>query len=94
MVIDLSDAWLEWHELCELDRCSLEHINQLCVVSNRLFRKALKKLPKGVASIEQLSSVLTNDPISEFQKGNEFRHIFRLMECELLPAGEKKERQQ
>lgn len=93
---DLTDAWLEWRETCELDKCAPEHINQLCVVSNSMFRRAIRKLPEGTACIEQLSSLLpdTDEQISEIQERNAFRHTFRLMECELLPAGEKTERQQ
>ena len=93
---DLTEAWLDWRETCELDKCSPEHINQLCVVSNSMFRRAVQKLPEGTACIEQLSSLLpdTDEQISEIQERNAFRHTFRLMECELLPAGEKTERQQ
>lgn len=93
---DLTAAWLEWRELCELDKCSPKHITQLCSASNGWFRWALQRLPQGTACIEQLSSLLpdTDGETGEMQERNEFRRTFRLMECELLPPGEKPERQQ
>ena len=96
-MIDLTDAWLEWREVCELDKCSPEHITQLCLSSNALFRKALQKLPEGTACIEQITSPFPDtddEETGEMRERNEFRRTFRLMECELLPAGEKTERQQ
>ena len=91
---DLTEAWLDWRETCALDKCSPEHISDLCAVSNSMFRRALARMETGTVSIERFSSLRHDEPVSDVARKNALRHTFHLMETELLPAGEKEERQQ
>lgn len=76
-LIDLSQAWLEWYETCELDKCSEQNIADLCYVSNHMFQKALKKIPSTQYSLLQLPSKTKSDPYA-------YRYAFHLMEAELF----------
>ena len=79
MDTDLTDAWLEWYDTCLLDKCSPEHISQLCRASNESYRKALTKLPPNIIFIEQLAqSQDASDP--------DFRQTFHIMETYLIPV--------
>lgn len=91
---DLTNAWAEWHETCELDKCSEENIHDLCVRSNKQFDNAVEKLK----SYHSSGTLLQRPEECKSDRENEnkyaMRYTFHLMESECLPSGPKEERQQ
>ena len=51
---DLTYAWQEWHETCELDKCSEQNITDLCERSNSMFARAISIMPDGISSLLQI----------------------------------------
>ena len=90
-VKDLTCAWQEWHETCELDKCSEQNIADLCERSNSMFARAISIMPDGVSSLLQIPKRDT-DNLATRQYVQ--RYTFHLMEGYCLPVGTKEERQQ
>lgn len=88
---DLTCAWQEWHETCELDKCSEQNIADLCERSNSMFARAISIMPDGVSTLLQIPQCDTDNPAT--QKYIQ-RYTFHLMEGYCLPVESKEERQQ
>ena len=88
---DLTCAWQEWHETCELDKCSEQNIVDLCECSDRMFSRAISKIPQGQSSLVQIPR---SDEENPSNRQYIQRYTFHLMEGYCLPPGDKEERQQ
>ena len=82
-MIDLTDAWNEWHEQCQLKKCTDENRKDLCFVSNCIFCNILKNQPPlPHLSAGKFMSIVNQDP----------EYSFLLMETYLLPKDEEERR--
>ena len=93
---DLTNAWIEWHTTCELDKCSEQNITDLCNCSNSMFARAKKILPENVYSLIEIPNYSDDENAHPTPASIQYakRYTFHLMESYCLPMGDKAERQQ